>query len=537
MADAESPHSSVQNTASRFPIPILSHNHPISVKLNDDNYLIWRQQILATVRGYRLESYLTGEQHIPPQLVAVAGSDLMEINEEFLAWHSQDQLLSAWIQGSLSESAMVLVVGLESAKDIWKALETNFSSQSKAKVMQHKLKLQTMKKNGLPMTEYLNKMKSCCDLLGAAGCRILEQDQILHILSGLGQECDPLVVTVTSQNDTWTIQDVSALLLSFEARMVKAKHEVVNTEGSQPTANLAHASNQKRDYNPQNVRGGYFGGNEGARGGFGGRSARGGRGGRSSKIVCQLCFKPGHGADRCWYRYEQQHTSAQPHQGRQQHPISTYQPSLSANVAQLRMQQPQTLPPPTRSPSEYSFEGGSQMTSWYPDSGATNHLSSDLSNLNISSEYHGGNQLVLGNGSGVDISHVGESYIKSATHKTFLLKNLLHVPAITKNLLSVSQFAKDNDVFFEFHSTHCLVKDQVSKQVILEGSLDQGLYQFILPKSVKTSSSSFPAFNQSGHSLSACSASLGPSASNQVSSISLWHRRLGHPAFKIVEHV
>lgn len=177
------------------------------------------------------------------------------------------------------------------------------------------------------------------------------------------------------------------------------------------------------------------------------------------------------------------------------------------------------------------------MTSWYPDSGATNHLSSDLSNLNISSEYHGGNQLVLGNGSGVDISHVGESYIKSATHKTLLLKNLLHVPAIIKNLLSVSQFAKDNDVFFEFHSTHCLVKDQVSKQVILKGSLDQGLYQFILPKSVKTSSSSFPAFNQSGHSLSACSASLGPSASNQVTSISLWHRRLGHPDFKIVEHV
>ena len=43
-------------------------------------------------------------------------------------------------------------------------------------------------------------------------------------------------------------------------------------------------------------------------------------------------------------------------------------------------------------------------------------------------------------------------------HITLHLNNFLHVPSITKNLLSASQFAKDNSVFVEFHSDKCLAK-------------------------------------------------------------------------------
>ena len=64
---------------------------------------------------------------------------------------------------------MVLVVGLNSSQEVWKAIETSFGSQSKAKIMQYKLQLQTMKKDALPMSVYLSKVKICCDLLGSTG--------------------------------------------------------------------------------------------------------------------------------------------------------------------------------------------------------------------------------------------------------------------------------------------------------------------------------------------------------------------------------
>lgn len=54
-----------------------------------------------------------------------------------------------------------------------------------------------------------------------------------------------------------------------------------------------------------------------------------------------------------------------------------------------------------------------------------------------------------------------------------------NVPAITKNLISVSKFAQDNLVFFEFHPYHCLVKSHGSRKVLLKGQVGpNGLYKF-----------------------------------------------------------
>ena len=72
---------------------------------------------------------------------------------------------------------------------------------------------------------------------------------------------------------------------------------------------------------------------------------------------------------------------------------------------------------------------------WYPDTGATHHITSDLNNLNLQhEEYTGPEQVHVGNGQGLPIHHLGSSFINSP-HATFLLKNILHVPSIQKNLL------------------------------------------------------------------------------------------------------
>lgn len=98
------------------------------------------------------------------------------------------------------------------------------------------------------------------------------------------------------------------------------------------------------------------------------------------------------------------------------------------------------------------------------------NVTGDARYIQESFPFDGPEQIFIGNGQGLDIQSSGSSVFHSPSkpHIPLTLHNLLHVPSITKNLISVSQF---NSVFFEFHADHCLVKSQANKDVLLQGKV------------------------------------------------------------------
>jgi hypothetical protein len=56
--------------------------------------------------------------------------------------------------------------------------------------------------------------------------------------------------------------------------------------------------------------------------------------------------------------------------------------------------------------------------------------------------------------------------LRSPKH-TFTLSNVLRVPHITKPLLSVQKFSRDNNVYFEFHAFVFYLNDLITKVVLL----------------------------------------------------------------------
>ena len=191
---------------------------------------------------------------------------------------------------------------------------------------------------------------------------------------------------------------------------------------------------------------------------------------------------------------------------------------------------------------------------WYPDSGATNHLTAEVSNLMDKNEFHGLEQVHMGNGKGICIRHIGDSMFSSpfVPSKTLSLSHLLHVPEITKNLLSVSKFAQDNNVYFKFHPFSCCVKDKATHKVLLEAKLKGGLYVFDQSQ-IKLQNVQHPVTHQlksnKPNSSKLCAySSCIPDPSSSVltshkSSVSLnnvfelWHKCLGHPSGKVVKSV
>jgi len=111
------------------------------------------------------------------------------------------------------------------------------------------------------------------------------------------------------------------------------------------------------------------------------------------------------------------------------------------------------------------------------------HVTPDLMILTDSAPYLNNDHLHVGNGKGLSISHIGHTMLHSPKH-TFTLSNVLHVPHITKPLLSVQKFCRDNNIYFEFHATIFYVKDLTTKSVLLSGQSNDGLY--VLSKSSAT---------------------------------------------------
>ncbi|XP_047264188.1 uncharacterized protein LOC124896631 [Capsicum annuum] len=97
-------------------------------------------------------------------------------------------------------------------------------------------------------------------------------------------------------------------------------------------------------------------------------------------------------------------------------------------------------------------------------------------NINVRGEYGGVDQIVVGNGKGLSIKHIGDS-ILPCFPRPVCLRNVLHILAITKNLLSVAQFTSDNNVYFEFHRRVFLVKDREMGKLLLWGNPEHGLYK------------------------------------------------------------
>ena len=112
---------------------------------------------------------------------------------------------------------------------------------------------------------------------------------------------------------------------------------------------------------------------------------------------------------------------------------------------------------------------GQSSGAWYLDSGATNHVTNALGNININSEYQGNEKLTVGNGEKLMISHVGNSMLSTSNpHKHIALNDILFVPSITKNLISISRLLHDNDIDIEFKKSVCFIKDKRQVKILVK---------------------------------------------------------------------
>jgi hypothetical protein len=246
------------------------------------------------------------------------------------------------------------------------------------------------------------------------------------------------VTSITTRVDPLSLEELYDYLLTHEQCIAQ---QIAIVDLSVVSVNLA-----QKNLTPHNKTQWYSIGNFGRGHGRGcGRGLPNFSSNFSTRIICQAYLKPGHTAKKCNYRFDH-----------------AYQVEHATPTAYITA--------PHYSPDQSRY-----------DMGSTNHLKDELSNMNLKAEgYTGFEQIRAGNGKGMEIHHTSLAFLPSA-YKNFSLKALLHVPQIEKNLISVNQFTKDNNVFIEFHPYYFCVKDLRIRSLLHKVRVEAGFIHGLHP--------------------------------------------------------
>ncbi|GFS35858.1 hypothetical protein Acr_00g0042540 [Actinidia rufa] len=116
----------------------------------------------------------------------------------------------------------------------------------------------------------------------------------------------------------------------------------------------------------------------------------------------------------------------------------------------------------------------SNNSDWYPDSSATSHMTHDPEGVDVPVVYSGNERVMVGNGQSLPISHIG-SVSTLIPKSSLLLSNVLVVPGIKKNLISISQLTKDNNYCVTFSPSGFTIQVWVTRVVLGVGKCENGL--------------------------------------------------------------
>ena len=155
----------------------------------------------------------------------------------------------------------------------------------------------------MTILDYFLNIRSIADTLASIGQLIPDDELLLCVLGGLRSEYDPVVVNLTSRQESVSFQEVQFLLQSHKMRLdqLQASMTIDLTNASVNVAYNSHNYNVGRGLQASKGQGGQRG--RGGNNYCGGCGARGI--GRSNyRTVCQICKTVGHMATMCYFRFD-----------------------------------------------------------------------------------------------------------------------------------------------------------------------------------------------------------------------------------------
>ncbi|CAM8950514.1 unnamed protein product [Rhodiola kirilowii] len=150
--------------------------HALTLKLDENNYPLWLAQIRPLIRSRRLLSIIDGTELCPPQFLppqtnspptdgspTSQSTAALEPNPAYDLWIQKDQMVLSWLTSSLTPPILSIVSWLDSAREVWIALERRFASTNQNRLLQLRSQLFRTMRGDLTISAYLDKIKRLAD--------------------------------------------------------------------------------------------------------------------------------------------------------------------------------------------------------------------------------------------------------------------------------------------------------------------------------------------------------------------------------------
>ncbi|WVZ94115.1 hypothetical protein U9M48_040051 [Paspalum notatum var. saurae] len=296
---------------------------------------------MPAIRSAQLVDILEGTTKAPAKTLKVIGDDkkteAVVPNPEYETWLVKDQQLLGYLLNSLTKEVLAPVATLSSAAEVWATLEGMYAAQSRARATNLRMQLVSLKKGSMTAAAYFSKMKSFGDELAAIGKKIEDDEMVSYILNGLDFDYNSLVSCSFSRKKKAEVSNLQLTLpLVVEEDSVTAVLTVVVVVDVLVEEETITPTTTPTLKDSPSKE-------------------------DSLTNQCQICKKTGHEASDCWYRYEE-----------------NYQPKVAGAAT-----------------TSYGVD-----TNWYVDSGATDHITSELEKLTVRDRYNGQDQVHTASGSG-----------------------------------------------------------------------------------------------------------------------------------------
>ena len=115
MTEHSSFSAAIVETCQSSKFSLVTFSNSSTVRLDNNNFLCWRKQVLASIRGYKLQDFVFGSKPPPKKFLRPEDEENTIVNPEYADWEQQDQLLVSWLLSSMSEGILSRMINCETS--------------------------------------------------------------------------------------------------------------------------------------------------------------------------------------------------------------------------------------------------------------------------------------------------------------------------------------------------------------------------------------------------------------------------------------